>query len=687
MTIEFIDHHHHFLPSVKQLGTKSSATLGFMPDGGFNDHAEKKCIIVAHDNDVFAGYLMFRVTSKQSKISIVHLCVKDDFRGKNVSTLLLDALRDKFNGTTFRGISLNCRRDFEYASKVWERYGFIVKNDKRSRSIEEKYLDNWWYDFNATDLFSMANQASVKLKVLLDANIIIKLRDANVVYEPSQDPRPLLADWLIGEIDYYYAPEIHNEIIRDKNKVRVKQTRSFLTHFIEAKHNIEERKLIASQLESILIGNSDNDRSDRNQLATAISAETSYFITFDKEILEKRAKIEELFDIQVLTPQELIVEFDQLVNKNDYSPTRLAGVVFNTISKVSTDELDKQIDFFLNKAQSENKQRFKNIVYRGIEDIEKRKIKSIKKNEHTIAFFGYEYGDVLRISFMRLAETKEKNTLFMHLISDFINKAIKRHVCKIEFHEYFLSESQEVILNQMGFDKESNVWTKNILSEMRHSTSLNELPHLHPSISNLHLLPKKEKESFLTQLERKLFPLKITDLELPCYIIPIKAHWASQLFDLQSASTTLFGAPEDKIWNYENVYYRSTAPITEKAPARILWYVSDDENFQRSKAIVATSYLDEVITGKPKELFRQNKRYGIYEWWNIYELCKKDINNDIRALRFSGTELFYRIIPLSEVQGIFSKYGKRPNTFPSPVLVGNNIFNHIYLLGANRGNR
>ena len=42
MTIEFIDNKSKFFTDVKTLGRKYSATLGFMPDGGFDDYAKNK---------------------------------------------------------------------------------------------------------------------------------------------------------------------------------------------------------------------------------------------------------------------------------------------------------------------------------------------------------------------------------------------------------------------------------------------------------------------------------------------------------------------------------------------------------------------------------------------------------------------------------------------------------------------
>ena len=185
----------------------------------------------------------------------------------------------------------------------------------------------------------------------------------------------------------------------------------------------------------------------------------------------------------------------------------------------------------------------------------------------------------------------------------------------------------------------------------------------------------------LLDFEYRLFPLKIWDIDIPCYIIPIKAYWAGHLFDANISGQTLFGAESDKLWNIENVYYRSTRPITEIAPARILWYVSNNKNSNRSKSIVATSYLDEVMTGKPKILYRNNRHYGIYEWQNIYELCEGNIDVDIRALKFSKTEVFDCPVRYNNIQQILKDSGRKGNSFASPVRVSKEIFNQIYKLG------
>ena len=42
MTIEFIDNRNSFFEDVKALGRKNSATLGFMLESGFEDHARNR---------------------------------------------------------------------------------------------------------------------------------------------------------------------------------------------------------------------------------------------------------------------------------------------------------------------------------------------------------------------------------------------------------------------------------------------------------------------------------------------------------------------------------------------------------------------------------------------------------------------------------------------------------------------
>ena len=678
MTIEFIDNRNRFFEDVKALGRKNSAKLGFMPKGGFEDYARNKCIIIAHDDKTLAGYLMFRVVSRFSWVCIVHLCVSEENRGKGISTALLNALKSKYE-KVYRGISLSCRTDFDYASSVWRNFGFVPHEKVRSRSFEENYLNRWWYDFNQPDLFSVA--LTSKVKALLDMNIIIKLRETKNAesVNPQQDPRGLLADWLIDEAELCFAPEAYNEIDRDDNMQRAAKTRALLSSFTQIKVDVEEQKKVEKKLEQIIRGKSDNDISDRKQIASCIVSQTPYFITYDDGLINKRDIIEKQYSLQIYNPQEFIMQIDQLLHGEEYLPNQLIGVTSDSVSKPSPQELYNCVNSFWKQKEGEDKPAFNSLVS---ELINKRegKLYVFKRHGDTIAFYGItEKKNSTDIELLRISDKDICNALFFQIISEILKRNLKSEKTQIVFREKYITEKQKDILEKFGFVLQNNLYVKYVYNIIvaKEDEILSDIIHQsYPSIT------VGDNDRLLLAVERTLFPLKIKGLNIPTYIVPIMPYWAGQLFDLTIAGEDLFGANPEKLWSFENVYYRHTKPITEKCPGRILWYVSGkDKHYSHAKSIVASSYLTEVMTGKPKDLFHVNRRYGIYEWKDIYDLCDGDINIDIRALKFCHTEVFEHPIPYTRIKEIFIANGRKKNTFASPVEINDTTYFQLYQLG------
>lgn len=682
MTIEFIDNTNKFFDDVKALGRKNSSTLGFMPEGGFEDHARNKCIIIARQKNKLVGYLMYRVVSRYSRISIVHLCVVDAFRGKGVSTSLLNALKGKYE-KLFRGISLSCRKDFTHATAMWEKYGFTPIKEVRSRSFDENYLNTWWYDFHQPDLFSHASYETSKVKALLDTNIIVKLRDAkdNAPQNPTEDPRGLLADWLVDEAELCYSSEVYNEVNRDNDSQRAKHTREFLPNFIQVQFDSGEQNRIASELKTIIHGNSANDISDRKQLASCIASHTPYFITYDEGILNKKDDIESSYSIQIFNPQEFIIQIDQLLHADEYLPNQIKGVVFHSVSKLNPKDMQFCIDKFWKQHDGEAKNSFSNLVSQIINSANGR-LFTVRKQEEIIAFYGISKEQNQEIvEFIRVIDNSSCNSLFCQIVFDVLSNSLKDDKEKVLIRESYLKTEWKNTLVKFGFIPSQDGYTKFALNRQINKQDLK----LIIQESNIPLEVDDSDETGLIKVEKLLFPLKISGLTIPTYIIPIKSYWAGQLFDYGIAGEDMFGADPNKLWSFENVYYRHVNPLHENAPARILWYVSGgDKGFSRSKTIVASSYLTEVQTGKPKELFRLYKHFGIYEWNHIYELCNKDITKDIKVLKFSHTEVFDNPVSYEKVMEVFKNNGRPTNTFVSPVIVSESIYFEIYNLGKRR---
>ena len=688
MKFKFIDQNSSYLKDVIDLGNKHSKTLGFLPEGGFVEHAKKKWIIVAVIDEAVAGYLLFRLGKKNLKISITHLCVREGFRGQNIAFKLIDQLKEKYQNF-FTGITLSCRSDYTYASKLWERYGFIKKNEVRSRSIEVNYLIKWWYDFNHLDLFQLSEIYSGKLKVLLDANIIIKLRDKEAA--EFGEVESLLADWLVDEVDYYYAQEMFNEICRDNDKDRAIRTRIFLQNFYKVRFERKESNQINKELQVFLTGNTDNDKSDRKQLAECIAAGIEYFITGDRGLLSVKEQIENNYNVLILTPYEFLLEIDQLKNTPDYSPIRLAGSIHST-QKVDKDKLNLLAEQFLQKSNGELKTDLQSKINDLIKESKNSGLKVVltPKGE-IIAVWGFTVAqNTMTIPVLRVVDNNLSTTLFNQLLTEIVELAIKNNIQKIILLDKYFSNDRTKIIQSKGFVQIGSQWEKITLNDFVTSQLLFEKypfikEHFEPNIiKNLGLKDNPElRQTLLFEVERRLFPLKLSDLEIPCYIVPIKPFWASQLFDKLSASQMIFGANPEKIWNHENVYYRNVKPVNEKFPARILWYSSSQNKYTRQKSIVATSYLDDVTIDKVKNQFRKYKKYGIYEWKDIYELAKNDIENEVKALVFSNTEVFKNVIPFDIVTEILLSNGFKKNTFTSPLKVNKDVFKTVYKLANN----
>ena len=176
VNLKVISHTDSILTEVMALGKKNARTLGMFPEGAFTDHAKRRTIIIAEENGILIGYLLFRITQSKGVVSIAHLCVADEHRSKGVAKQLLDFLKEKYQ-RLFKGVALSCRKDYLEASKFYEKHGFKAIKETRSRSKGEHYLVKWYYSFGNDDLFSLSHIASNKISALLDANIVIKLRD------------------------------------------------------------------------------------------------------------------------------------------------------------------------------------------------------------------------------------------------------------------------------------------------------------------------------------------------------------------------------------------------------------------------------------------------------------------------------------------------------------------------------
>ena len=117
------------LTSVKKLWRTHSDTLGFFPEGAFQDHSSKGWVLAAESKDgEFLGYLLYRCVSRGGPwpiAVIVHLCVMDESRLNGISRALVDHLFVRADKSFLR-VEVKCRKDYT-ADKIWPKLGLYLR--------------------------------------------------------------------------------------------------------------------------------------------------------------------------------------------------------------------------------------------------------------------------------------------------------------------------------------------------------------------------------------------------------------------------------------------------------------------------------------------------------------------------------------------------------------------------------
>ena len=664
------------------LGDANSRTLGFLPKMAFEKYAQNNQLIGAFDEKAseLLGYLLYRTS--YNKVTIVHLCIDNKHRKKGVAKKLVNYL--KTNTKKYQGIRLSCRNDYNI-NHVWENFNFVPMYEKEGRSKAGLPLTIWWYPHKQTDLFSQIEDYELKNKIsaVIDMNIFIDLKESR-----DKESLALQSDWLSSEINLYVTREIYNEINRNPDTKIREKSRTFISYFKEIPFNEDQFSKVYRKLKDYIEIKNINDNSDLRHIALAISGEAEYFITRDDFIIENKNLFSN-FGINVYRPSQFITHIDEILQTSKYKPQNLIGTNINT-SNVTLENVESLITTFLAKS-IERKSKLKSKFRTFLAYPKQFELITVSKNNEIIALIVFDRRDQIKLAIpiFRFKQNKLKNTLSKHLLFKIILTATKEDRIFIEIAEEYLDEALKEIIKETKFVKSDKKWIKinlkNTLTKNDTLKKLNKLSEKDELINDLKQNINGIVETDINikskdyKLERYLFPLKISDLNLPCFIVPIKPHWAEALFDDKSSEKLPFFEPNyPLLLNRENVYY-ATKTGKLKSPARILWWVSENKHTKQKGEIRACSYVDAVFIDKPKVLFKRFEKLGIYKWTQIAEISKN--KNEIMAFVFSDTELFTYPISSFFVKNYFKKYENKNFMIVSPLKIKKDTYIDLYKKG------
>lgn len=682
----------HFLKDVKALWGAHRKSLGFFPDGAFEAYADKDQILVAHEDGRLAGYLLYNVTQKYARIT--HLCIESDYRGTGSSEALFEELRRRVGH--LESIRLNCRRDYTSARQLWQRLGFVWDDSFAGKSKDGSELEAWRYPLSSLPLLQLiASEADhARIHAVVDCNVFSDLMDDTPTSTESDwiESNALQADAFVDVLQLEVTDETRTELSRIKDSERRDRRLVALNAFPQREYEPSRARRVEDELKASLPDpTSEQDLSDIRQISKATASDADVFVTRDEWILKRREDIEQICEIKVLRPLELLVRLDEDERPHRYQPSRLAGThIEHRVAR--SEDISECIERFLNYGKGEGKAKFRSKLQRFLtSDRYTATLVESQGPEDVGAFWvvgrterGRWHCPIIRVS----GRAKLASTIGVHLVWNLMMRAAQEGLSVVQVDDQYISTELANAFRLAEFTNRDGEWFHMSLP------GLHSVERLHKKLSDLELAVPKQIWDGTTELhssndvalaERLIFPGKVLRGLLPCFIVAIKPNWARELFDTDIAEADLFGADDKSLkLSFENVYYRSAHQSIVSAPGRIMWYVTQDDKIPQSGAIRAVSQVREVVKGTATEVFSRFRRLGVYEWANIRDTAGGK-HKPIRAIRFSHTELLPNPISVVDYKAIANETIGKCSTLNSPWAVPEKLFSALYEAGHQPG--
>lgn len=663
-----------FLHQIIALGDMSRRTLGFLPQVAFRQAADSGTLLAAiHDGQVL-GYALYSLP--RQVVRLTHLCVSENARGQGIARRLVDAISER-HADRF-GITLKCRKDYP-ANELWPMLGFTPQGEVRGRSWQRLPLTVWWRDHGHPNLFSAAESIGL-LRVAVDVNVFLDL-ESRSERRGVIGSKALAGDWLADQLELVVTGELMRELARmpdGHEKSRQHGAASKYTRLAVdggaarslARH-ITEHVLKAQALD---LSADLADQSDVRHVAEASLAGVTVLATKDDKLRRWANGALGVTGVRVMHPSDVILHVDELARAQAYQPIELEDTRYQLAPVRSGSETE--LLTFLHGAEGERKAQFLELI-REVAAGGPQWTRTVLRipDDKPIAFYATgEVGEELVVPILRIADERLEQTITRQILFQVRDQARRTGRRIIRITEPNLASETQRILREDGYLRLESHWIALVIQACGSASAINalvartaeqaglRLPTLQPGLSAV----------IAADLERTMWPAKITDSLLPTYVITIKPAWSADLFGIPRALTP---RPNMIGLSREHVYYRSPTPRMV-APARLLWYVTDAPRGGVA-AIIGCSRLDETLIGKPTALFQRFRHLGV---WHLDQVTQAAKAGQAQALRFADTEIFERRITLRRLRQLEDVHGQTL-ALRSPQKITADLFTAIYQEG------
>lgn len=628
--------------------------------------------------NTLVGYILFTNVKRKFIIKINHFCIEKSFRKHGIGKDLFVNFKKSIIHAFY--IELSCRDDYDI-NDFWSKIGFSLIDARAGRASNElSILHRFQYKLqeNITDII---NDSDIRPKVLLDSSIVFSIESGK-----SNEIEENLLFMYANDVQFCVAPAIYKDMKKqndDNIKLKsIEKANMFTT--LSTSCNKYKYALSKIRLEFPKISDSDSE-----QLACGITNNIRHFITKDKQLLGLFKEFADQYNILIQSIPEfysyLYFTLDKKQQTEEWLPTTHGKLIDIQLNKA---ELRTH---YLNHANGETRQHFDekfNI------DIHNSSLKSIviEDKQYGVLYYTIKK-DVLTIRLLRLLRSYNNPNIIYDISSfifgELIQLTLKKGISIIIFSDEYANQNTVLAAIQHGFigsQKLSHRFIGNLFEfqqVMRANFCNSILQTAHHDFLSL----STEADVFeLIEFERRYFPAKFIDINIPTYIIPIRSSWAKNLLtpEIDQQYSLTPDATKYALLTYNNVYY-SSATTKLFSPARILWYVTSENRNKKNVLlqweghIIATSYLDEVHVGNKEKIFKKFWKMGVYRWSDI----ARHSDGLCTAIVFSKTEILEQKIKYNVVEDTVKQIMGQGLTLVSPTLITNEVYLSLYKKGFN----
>ncbi|WP_232788792.1 GNAT family N-acetyltransferase [Streptomyces odonnellii] len=665
------------LAAIVELGDRFNKRLGFMPPAAYAQAAAEKRLLAAMDGRKLVGYTLFSLPRQQ--IRLTHLCVDPDSRGQGIARLLVDEISARHHDRS--GIVLKCRKDYGYDA-MWRQLGFEARNEVDGRGKDRKPLVVWSRDHDHPHLFSDLESTAL-LTVAMDCNVFADLHSSGQRHG-AEESRTLTSDWLAGLVDLAVLPQLKAEIGKISDSAERRRQLQATHGYAEPSVSRNDADRLFAELRSavqIHIGDkrqlSENDLRDLRYVAECSASGILFLVTRDGFLASLSDIAMSVCEVRILRPSDIVLHVDELTRAQVYQPGDLLGTSL-TVRAVPAGQEQGQLAF-LNKAAGERRNDFVAELRRLAAHPARWVRQQVIDAEGTVAaIYGYGVRDgQLVVPLLRVLDGHPMHqTLARQILFRLRDHCRRSGVRLLSLTDGRLQPSVRIAAREDGFREHAGTLVTLVLDVCADARAVDEQAQFAAALVGLQIpaVPAAMPAAAAAALERAWWPAKITDSQLPCFLVPIQPMWSSDLFGVPSA---LIPRDDHLGISREHVYYRAARSRGEKVPARILWYASSDKN-QSVSAVIACSRFDATVVDTGRSLYNRFRHLGVWGLDDILRVCGD--RGQARALLFSDTEIFPRPVGLHKVKSLAAQR-QHPLGVQSVFEITPDLFSAIYQEG------